>query len=104
MLAYKSELSSSGEATAVCSEVGETLPITDTELKLMAAAAMIGFSSRPKDGKSTPAPNGPPERILDECKEQVLPYVHRCLAQVMRAHDADLRERIGDLSLIEDGL
>jgi hypothetical protein len=31
------------------------LPITDTELKLIAAAAIIGLNSRPKAGYSTPA-------------------------------------------------
>lgn len=34
--------------------------ITDTELKLMAPAAIIGLSSRPKKGKSTPAASGTP--------------------------------------------
>ena len=31
------------------------LPITDTEDKLIAAAAIIGLSSTPKNGNSTPA-------------------------------------------------
>lgn len=34
------------------------LAITDTELKLMAAAAIMGESSRPKTGYSTPAQLG----------------------------------------------
>jgi hypothetical protein len=34
------------------------LEITETELKLMAAAAIIGFRSRPKPGNSTPAASG----------------------------------------------
>ena len=33
---------------------------TDTELKLIAAAAIIGFSRMPKNGKSTPAATGTP--------------------------------------------
>ena len=34
--------------------------ITDTELKLMAAAAIIGLSRMPKNGNSTPAATGTP--------------------------------------------
>ena len=34
------------------------LAITDTELKLMAAAAIIGLSSRPNTGYSAPAATG----------------------------------------------
>ncbi len=34
--------------------------ITETELKLIAAAAIIGFKRRPKAGKSTPAARGTP--------------------------------------------
>ena len=34
------------------------LAITETELKLMAAAANIGFRSSPKSGNSTPAASG----------------------------------------------
>ena len=36
------------------------LAITDTELKLIAAAAIIGLSSRPNTGYSTPAAIGTP--------------------------------------------
>src|ERR1022692_1687492 len=36
------------------------LVITDTELKLIAAAAKIGLSSKPKNGYSTPAAMGTP--------------------------------------------
>ncbi len=36
------------------------LPITDTELKLMAAAAMMGLNSSPNAGYSTPAATGIP--------------------------------------------
>jgi len=36
------------------------LVITETELKLMAAAAKIGLSSRPKNGYRTPAAMGTP--------------------------------------------
>jgi hypothetical protein len=39
------------------------LAITDTELKLMAAAAIIGLSSRPKNGYRMPAATGTP-RVL----------------------------------------
>jgi hypothetical protein len=34
------------------------LPTTETELRLIAAAAIIGLSSRPKNGYSTPAAIG----------------------------------------------
>ncbi len=37
--------------------------ITETELKLMAAAAIMGFSSRPNAGKSTPAASGTPTTL-----------------------------------------
>lgn len=37
--------------------------ITETELKLMAAAARIGLSSRPKNGYSTPAAMGTPNAL-----------------------------------------
>lgn len=37
--------------------------ITDTELKLMAAAAMIGDSKSPKNGYSTPAAIGTPAAL-----------------------------------------
>src|SRR5690606_30773191 len=36
------------------------LAITDTELKLIAAAASIGLNSRPRNGQSTPAAMGTP--------------------------------------------
>ena len=39
------------------------LPITDTELKLMAAAAIIGESSMPKKGYNTPAATGTPSTL-----------------------------------------
>ncbi len=37
--------------------------ITDTELKLIAAAAMMGESSKPKKGYSTPAATGIPSKL-----------------------------------------
>ncbi len=37
--------------------------ITETELKLIAAAAMIGESSKPKKGYSTPAATGIPSTL-----------------------------------------
>ena len=39
------------------------LPMTETELKLIAAAAIIGDSSRPKNGYSTPAAIGTPAEL-----------------------------------------
>ena len=38
----------------------KALPTTDTELKLIATAAIIGDSSRPVNGYSTPAAIGTP--------------------------------------------
>ena len=37
--------------------------ITDTELKLIAAAAIMGESSKPKNGYSTPAATGMPSKL-----------------------------------------
>jgi len=37
--------------------------ITETELKLMAAAATIGFSSQPVNGYKTPAARGTPATL-----------------------------------------
>ena len=39
------------------------LAITETELKLMAAAAIIGLRSKPNAGKSTPAASGTPTTL-----------------------------------------
>jgi len=39
------------------------LPITETELKLIAAAAIIGFSKSPINGYSTPAAMGTPKTL-----------------------------------------
>ncbi len=39
------------------------LPITDTELKVMAALAMMGLSKSPKNGYSTPAAIGTPSTL-----------------------------------------
>ena len=38
----------------------KALPMTDTELRLMAAAAIMGLSKMPNTGKSTPAAIGIP--------------------------------------------
>jgi hypothetical protein len=38
-------------------------PITDTELKLMAAAAMVGLKRSPNAGYSTPAASGIPTTL-----------------------------------------
>jgi len=39
------------------------LVMTETELKLMASAAIIGESSHPVKGYSTPAANGTPSEL-----------------------------------------
>ena len=39
------------------------LAITETELKLMAAAAIMGLSSSPNHGYSTPAASGTPAEL-----------------------------------------
>jgi hypothetical protein len=39
------------------------LLITETELKLMAAAAIIGLSNKPKTGNKTPAAIGTPMEL-----------------------------------------
>lgn len=38
-------------------------PMTETELKLMAAAAIMGFSSNPTNGYRTPAASGTPRAL-----------------------------------------
>ena len=50
--AYKSVLRNLSELT-----------ITDTELKLMAVAAIIGDSNRPNNGYNTPAATGTPKLL-----------------------------------------
>ncbi len=63
--------------------------ITETELKLIAAAATIGFNSNPNNGYSTPAASGTPRRVIDEREEQILPDIlHRPLAQSSRSQQA----------------
>ena len=65
------------------------MPITDTELNVIAALAIIGLSSNPKNGYSTPAAIGTPTHVVDERKEQVLPDVlHRRAAEPPRTDDA----------------
>lgn len=39
------------------------LPITETELRLIAAAAMIGDNNKPKKGYKTPAATGTPREL-----------------------------------------
>jgi hypothetical protein len=39
------------------------LKITDTELKLIAAAAITGLNSNPKKGYNTPAASGTPKEL-----------------------------------------
>ena len=43
--------------------------MTDTELKLMAAASIIGLNSRPKAGYSTPAAIGTPNELYTKAKK-----------------------------------
>jgi hypothetical protein len=47
------------------------LPATDTELKLIAAAAIIGLSKKPKVGYKTPAATGT-LGVVDKGKKQIL--------------------------------
>ena len=59
--------------------------MTDTELSVIAALAIIGLSSSPHTGYSTPAAIGHPEDIIEEREEQILPDVaHGALAQTPR--------------------
>lgn len=46
------------------------LLITDTELKLIAAAAIIGDNSMPKNGYSTPAAIGTPAALYTKAKNR----------------------------------
>ena len=49
--------------------------MTETELRLMAAPAMTGLSSTPKNGIEHPGRDGDAQRVVDEGKEEVLPDV-----------------------------
>ena len=58
------------------------LPITETELNVIAALATIGLRSSPKNGIQDPRRKGNPQRVVDEREEQVLPNVpHRAAAE-----------------------
>ena len=46
------------------------LPMTETELKLMAAAANIGLSRMPKKGYRTPAATGTPSALYTKAKNR----------------------------------
>ena len=46
------------------------LAITDTELKLMAAAAIIGLSNSPKNGNKIPAAIGIPIELYTNAKNR----------------------------------
>ena len=46
----------------------KALEITETELKLMAAAAITGLSSIPKNGNSIPAATGTPKALYIKAK------------------------------------
>jgi hypothetical protein len=52
-----------GKAHRCVKRSRSALPTTDTELRLIAAAATIGLSSRPKAGYSTPAASGMPSTL-----------------------------------------
>ena len=47
------------------------LPITDTELKLMAAAAKTGLIRSPKAGYNTPGGYGYPDDVVDKGQMQI---------------------------------
>ena len=49
--------------------------MTETELKVMAALAIMGLSSTPHTGYSTPAARGTPSKIVDEGEKEILPDV-----------------------------
>ena len=62
--------------------------MTDTELKLMAAAAMMGLSSKSEERIKDAGGDRHAERVVDEGEEQILADVaHGGLAQFTCAHD-----------------
>ena len=54
------------------------LTITDTELNVIAALAIIGLSRSPKIGYRTPAAIGTPNQIINKREEQILTNVFHC--------------------------
>ena len=63
--------------------------MTETELKLMAAAAIIGLRSTPEPGVEDAGRDRHARGVVDEREKQVLPDVrHRPLRQPARADDA----------------
>ena len=63
--------------------------MTDTELRLIAALAIIGLSRRPNERIEHARGDGHAERVVDEREEQVLADVpHRCAREAAGAHDA----------------
>ena len=61
------------------------LAITETELRLMAAAAIIGLSSSPKHGIEHAGRDRHAQRVVDEGEEQVLADVAHGRAASRRA-------------------
>lgn len=63
------------------------VPITETELRLIAAAAIMGLRSSPKTGYSVPAATGTP-RALSRRRTGSAGFGDRGFAQTPRPHDA----------------
>jgi hypothetical protein len=71
-----------------CARSRRAFPMTLTEDRAIAAAAIIGDSSNPNVGKSTPAAIGIHGDVVDEREHQVLADVsHRGVGRVTCSHD-----------------
>ena len=65
------------------------MPTTETELKLIAAAAIMRLSSRPKKGYRTPAAIGNAQDVVNEGEKEILLDIrHRRPAQQAGTHDS----------------
>ena len=58
--------------------------MTETELRLIASAAIIGDNSLPVNGYSRACGQGNAERVIDKGEGQVLPHVADGLQQTAR--------------------
>lgn len=88
MFVLASGIAPDGRRQTLACRRRKALVITETELKLIAAAAATGGSSTPKNGYRTPAASGTPARCKQR-EEQILPDARqRRAAQAPRPQDA----------------
>ena len=76
--------------------------ITDTELKLMAAAAIIGESNRPNTGNNIPAAMGTPKVLYINAKKRFCSSVQFSF-QENSVYDLRLKKKINPFASIAVG-